>query len=65
MGGNSAWRDRRAHAAPKPLAHNDSQDVLCSAATPPGGGVHGMAGYYAARSLLRREFGLDMPRLAP
>ncbi|MBB4688234.1 phytoene dehydrogenase-like protein [Amycolatopsis jiangsuensis] len=34
---------------------------LCSAATAPGPGVHGMSGLYAAKAVLRREFGLDLP----
>ena len=37
---------------------------ICSAATPPGGGVHGMCGVHAARAALPRAFGLS-PRHSP
>jgi phytoene dehydrogenase-like protein len=67
MGGNSAWR---AIAGPTPRLNPWRTPIpkvyLCSAATPPGGGVHGMAGYYAARTLLKHEFGITrMPKMAP
>ncbi|WP_431280519.1 phytoene desaturase family protein [Leifsonia poae] len=39
---------------------------LASAAAAPGPGVHGLPGYYAARSALHHEFGVTrMPSLAP
>jgi phytoene dehydrogenase-like protein len=37
-----------------PYATPNPGIFLCSAATPPGGGVHGMCGYHAARSAMRR-----------
>ena len=36
---------------------------LCSASTPPGGGVHGICGYYAARRALKDIFKIQLPRL--
>lgn len=37
-----------------PYATSDPSIFICSASTPPGGGVHGMCGYHAARSAERR-----------
>ncbi|OBI79966.1 phytoene desaturase family protein [Mycobacterium asiaticum] len=67
VGGASVFR---ATLGPTPRLNPWSTPIpkvyLCSAATPPGAGVHGMGGYYAVRTLLRREFGIkEMPKLCP
>jgi phytoene dehydrogenase-like protein len=43
---------------PIPYATSDPRVFVCSASTPPGGGVHGMSGYWAAEVALRRRFGM-------
>lgn len=39
-----------------PYSTPASDLFLCSSSTPPGGGVHGMCGYWAARSVLAKVF---------
>ncbi len=43
-----------------PYKTSDPELFICSSSTPPGGGVHGMCGYHAARIALRDRFGLPV-----
>jgi phytoene dehydrogenase-like protein len=56
-GGLQDWRQLVFRPLPRldPYATGSPGIYLCSASTPPGGGVHGMSGHLAARSALRRE----------
>jgi phytoene dehydrogenase-like protein len=42
-----------------PYSTPNGRLYLCSASTPPGGGVHGMCGFFAAQSALRRMHRFD------
>lgn len=63
-GGAATWRQlfTRPTLRANPYTTPNPRLFLCSASTPPGGGVHGMCGYYAARAALR-ALGKQPPRL--
>ncbi|GAB2548234.1 phytoene desaturase family protein [Brachybacterium huguangmaarense] len=67
LGTVDLWRMvARPRAAWNPWRLTDDGHYLCSAASVPGPGVHGMPGYFAARSVLAERFGIrQMPGLAP
>jgi phytoene dehydrogenase-like protein len=54
-GGLQDWRQLVTRPAARPVPYSTPLPgvFLCSASTPPGGGVHGMCGYWAARAALR------------
>jgi phytoene dehydrogenase-like protein len=59
-GGANDLRQFLARPVPRydPYSTPDRRLYICSSSTPPGGGVHGMCGHWAARSALRRVFGI-------
>ena len=55
-GGVQDWRQHftRPSLRRDPYTTSDPRIYICSSATPPGGGVHGMCGYHAAEATLKR-----------
>lgn len=56
IGGVTDWRQlfTRPVARWNPYTTPNPDIFLCSASTPPGGGVHGMCGYWAAEAVMKR-----------
>jgi phytoene dehydrogenase-like protein len=50
---------------PSPYRTSAKGLYICSSSTPPGGGVHGMCGYYAAKQALADIFNIKLPNLLP
>lgn len=64
-GGVADWRQlfTRPSLRLNPYSTPHPRLFLCSQSTPPGGGVHGMCGFHAARTVLRTVFGksIELP----
>jgi phytoene dehydrogenase-like protein len=65
-GGLQDWRQLFTRPVPRwnPYTTPLKGLYICSSSTPPGGGVHGMCGYHAAKAALR-DRGISVPRLRP
>ena len=59
VGGVTDWRQlfTRPVARWNPYTTPNDRVFICSASTPPGGGVHGMCGYWAAEAVMKRLTG--------
>ena len=47
-----------------PYQTSDKGLYICSSSTPPGGGVHGMCGYYAAKRALKEVFNIQIKKIS-
>ena len=56
VGGVTDWRQlfTRPVARWNPYTTPNPKVFICSASTPPGGGVHGMCGWWAAEAVMKR-----------
>ncbi|MEE2756215.1 MAG: NAD(P)/FAD-dependent oxidoreductase [Myxococcota bacterium] len=65
-GGIADWRQlfSRPVLRLNPYTTPNPRIFICSSSTPPGGGVHGMCGFYAARTAFRRLHRLEINSLS-
>lgn len=64
-GGSTDWQQlfTRPTLSLTPYRTSDPALFICSSATPPGAGVHGLSGFYAAKTALQDQFGRSVTDL--